>query len=413
MRNNLFMHAILMVKRTLRNYALLSVTIVFSFSILLGYLTYVDANLYNDYKEIFATSREIIRAYHWGDEGHAFNAWLKRLDKIPDTEYYTYFETNTEFIGYDNIGVTISFLPTGNIPVYMEDKNSPIANDEIVLSAIPERLVSEKQDFSLKKDEAIINESLFYAIAPEGASLPISIRVPILPKGSTVPVLCELQVVGLCADDEHGGNELVLTQTGTVGGFGKIYASQSLLSKLEVELDCYSTVALVVTDNPEAVYAASEPSKYVVSCVFLAQNKALEVIKAQKSVKGIISIVLFVLLAINLYSSFANALNERKFEIGVKRALGAPARSIVFQFLLEAMIIMVVNILISIALVTNILLIIKAVYHYIYAEQWTLFISRHSCYMFTVCSVSLTLVFSLLFSYKTTQVEIVKYLKSE
>ncbi|MGI6362511.1 MAG: FtsX-like permease family protein [Bacillota bacterium] len=333
MRNNLFMHAILMVKRTLRNYALLSVTIVFSFSILLGYLTYVDANLYNKYKEVFATPREVIRAYQWGDEVHAFNAWLKRLDTIPDTEYYTYFETNTELIGYDNICVTISFLPVGNLPVYLEDRNFPIGNDEIVLSVTPEKLVSEKQDFSLKKDEAIINESLFNAIAPEGSSLPISIRIPILPKGSTVPVLRELQVVGLCADDEHGGNELVLTETGTVSGFGEIYASQLLLSELEVELGRYSTVALVITDNPEMVYAASEPSKYVVSCVFLAQNKALEVIRAQKSVKGIIAVVLLVLLSINLYSSFANALNERKFEIGVKRALGAPARSIVFQFL--------------------------------------------------------------------------------
>jgi hypothetical protein len=407
------MHAILMVKRTLRNYALLSVTIVFSFSILLGYLTFVDADLYNNYKEIFATPREIIRAYQWGEVRDLFDAWLKRLDKIAETEYYTYYETNTMLIGYDNISVRISFLPAGNVPVYKEDKYFPIVNNETVLSVIPEKLVSEKQDFILEKDEAIINESLFHAIVSEGTNLPISIRVPIVTNQSSVPVLRELQVVGLCADDEHGENELVLSETGSVRGSGQIYASQGLLSELEAKLDHYSTVALVVTDNPEAVYAASEPSKYVVSCVFLAQNKALEVIRAQKSVKGIIAVVLLVLLAINLYSSFANALNERKFEIGVKRALGAPARSIVFQFLFEAVFIMLFNILISVALVTDILLIVKAVYHYFFAKQWTIYISSYSCYMFSVCSISLTLVFSLLFSYKTTQVEIVEYLKSE
>ena len=407
-----------MVKRTLRNYALLSVTIVFSFSILLGYLAFVDAGLYNKYKEIFATPREIIRAYHWGEEKQAFNAWLKRLDKIDETEYYTYFETNTKLTGYDNISVTLSFLPVGNVPVYKEDKYFPDSNsvdgqDEAILSVLPEKLIGEKQDFNLSKNEAIINESLFLAIVPAGASLPVSIHVPIKSAESPVPIFRELQVVGLCADGEHGENDLNIDEGGSVSGYGQIYLSQSLLSDLKITLDTYSTVALVVTNNPETVYAASEPSKYVVSCVFLAQNKALEIIKAQKSVKAIISAVLLVLLGINLYSSFANALNERKFEIGVKRALGAPARSIVCQFLLEAVFVMVVNILISVALVTDILVGIKAVYHFILAEQWTIYISSYSCYMFLLCSISLTLVFSLLFSYKTTQVEIVKYLKAE
>ena len=42
-------HSLTMVGRTLRSYMLLSVTIVLSFSLLLGYLGFVDSEIYNEY----------------------------------------------------------------------------------------------------------------------------------------------------------------------------------------------------------------------------------------------------------------------------------------------------------------------------------------------------------------------------
>ena len=45
-------HAFVMVRKHIRSYALLSVTIVLSFSLLLGYLVYTDTSLYNEYKEL-------------------------------------------------------------------------------------------------------------------------------------------------------------------------------------------------------------------------------------------------------------------------------------------------------------------------------------------------------------------------
>ena len=53
-------HAVTMVGRTLKSYALLSVTIVLSFSLLLGYLVFTDSTLYNRYKEEFSANREMI-----------------------------------------------------------------------------------------------------------------------------------------------------------------------------------------------------------------------------------------------------------------------------------------------------------------------------------------------------------------
>lgn len=48
------------------------------------------------------------------------------------------------------------------------------------------------------------------------------------------------------------------------------------------------------------------------------QNNAIKEENIVIRNKYIIAAVLFVILGINLYSAFSNALNERKYEIGIK-----------------------------------------------------------------------------------------------
>ena len=132
----------------------------------------------------------------------------------------------------------------------------------------------------------------------------------------------------------------------------------------------------------------------------------------------IITIALLVLLGINLYSSFSNALNDRKFEVGVRRAIGASKWAIVRQFLYESILVMLTNIFISIWLILTAALTYKVIREHFPENEFerfvfTLTISPHSIGMFAICSLTLTLVFSLVFAYKTTQVQIVDHLKSE
>ena len=57
-----FLHACKMVWRNRRSYALLSVTVVLTFSFLLGYLVYTDTALYNRHKKRFLTDRNVFIA---------------------------------------------------------------------------------------------------------------------------------------------------------------------------------------------------------------------------------------------------------------------------------------------------------------------------------------------------------------
>lgn len=175
------------------------------------------------------------------------------------------------------------------------------------------------------------------------------------------------------------------------------------------------------TEEPELVsqMITEMDSALYVDAVYEDQNRALEKIQTEKSTKALVAAILLLLLGINLYSSFDNALNNRKFEIGVKRALGASAFSIVRQFFYEGLLVMIADILLSVAIVTDIAIAYKVIREAIPLDQWgtkmhfVLYISPYSIAIFVICALVLTVVFSFVFAYKSTQVQIVDYLKAE
>ena len=69
-------HAGSMAVKEIRSYALLSVTIVLSFSLLLGYLLWTDSSLYNTYKELFSQDRNIVAV---SDDKLKSNAFTQAL----------------------------------------------------------------------------------------------------------------------------------------------------------------------------------------------------------------------------------------------------------------------------------------------------------------------------------------------
>ena len=172
----------------------------------------------------------------------------------------------------------------------------------------------------------------------------------------------------------------------------------------------------IYSETPEQVVALAKTLGYSsVMSVYEWQNNAMELMQAQAGNKAIIACALLVLLGINLYSSFSNAMNERKYEIGVKRAVGASAWSIVRQFLYESLLVMMANVAISIALVVDVGVLYKIFMEWQsgFLDTYVLYLTPHSMVIFGACAVTLTVVFSLIFAYKSTQVEIVQYLKAE
>lgn len=402
-----FKHAALMLWRNLRSYGMLSVTIVLSFSLMLGYLAFMDSDLYNQYKYILAGDPNVVMTYTWESTGHnALQAMTKKTD--PDAQIYQYYCYDGKLSQFGDIFAKITFLPYADVPVHrlrmvLGDRYGNAYND-----SVPITITQGKQSFLLEQNEAIVDETLFRSLSPDG-TLPVSLTIPIEWSDLSVSYYT-VEVVGVCSQQ----GALYADENGQQQGQCYIYVSQSMLGDRSVqEIGAVQWITWMYTQHPNELVDYAKSLDMVVHAICQEQEEAIQQLQAKTGTKGAVAAVLLLLLGINLYSSFSNALNGRKYEIGVKRAIGASAGHILLQFLLESLLVMLVNILLSILLVADALSIYKLYVLLTEEYQWVVDVSIYSVAMFLVCGVTLTVVFSLLFAYKSTQVEIVQYLKAE
>lgn len=86
---------------------------------------------------------------------------------------------------------------------------------------------------------------------------------------------------------------------------------------------------------------------------------------------------------------------------------------IIAQFLLEGVLVMLLSILISTTLIAELAIVFKLYLGYFKNIVWTVYITESSVWIFTVCGISMTALFSVIFAFRATNVEIVKNLKGE
>ena len=414
-------HSLTMVGRTLRSYMLLSVTIVLSFSLLLGYLGFVDSEIYNEYKHIFKINRGILKVNDGFGTTAKFDALLEKVSQMDDTCFYTVYDawvhmsdskfTTDEGITLPPRQISVFYL-SGYVWEFIRhtgEKYDLQWNDG-----------EEHDGVDLRPGEAVLDLATFYALGLNEMEEPVyTFRFP---AGGDDYLETTVKIVGTV---DLGGSFFKETADGL--DYNSDYFPMLLLPMTGMTYEDIAGLnptryAVFYSENPEKIYDLATNIGFEIALndsVYRWQDAVRETIMTRKSTKALITCAMLLILGINLYSSFSNALSERKFEIGVKRAIGASSFAIVRQFLYESMIVMVVNILISVALVVDVGLVYRLVMQSTVAktnpfyQTYTLYLSPHSVGMFLTCSLTLTVVFSLIFAYKSTQVQVIDYLKAE
>lgn len=86
----LLKHSAAMIKKTFRNYMMLSITVFLTFTFLLGFLIYTDSGIYNKYKELMGNDYKIILSHNGmdADSGNKINILTSRLEEMGDTHFY-------------------------------------------------------------------------------------------------------------------------------------------------------------------------------------------------------------------------------------------------------------------------------------------------------------------------------------
>jgi ABC-type lipoprotein release transport system permease subunit len=324
-----------------------------------------------------------------------------RISKMDNTEFFFYRSMQTgELMHYsdeeNSVLAEVYFLPNGPVEFY---KNNGLAFKYV--EGISEKcVITGPQDI-------IIDQNFYELFAPETENA-LTVILPLPGKDGTT-ALKEFVVKGVVSNQTHQG-PMVFDSSDTAH-YVSVYLSQDLLDELSP--DFLEKRLFIKTDYPTEVIQLCKSLNLSKFASYELHEAAKKEIRNQVYLKGITAIILFVLLGINLYSSFNNALKERLFEIGVKRAIGAGKKDIIVQFFSEGMIVMIANIVISAFVVMNLAVGYKFVQKAFSHNQWTIYLSPHSMLLFSLSVLLLSLSFSLIFAFQSTQVEIVKHLKSE
>ena len=170
-------HSLRMVKKTYKNYLLLSVTAFLSFSLMLGYLIFSDSNIYNKYNELFGASPNIILSDN--DASYETQLNIKKLtnqlEKTPNSYYYmdkktlatTSFDTECE---------------VNMMPEYVWGMFTHATLNGY--SGVSRLKINNQWQFSLHENEAVVSQSMYDNLKRKAPNMEISLVF----KGEPLPV---------------------------------------------------------------------------------------------------------------------------------------------------------------------------------------------------------------------------------
>ena len=374
-----------------KSYILLSVTIVISFTIIGFYMVYLDSDIYNTHKYIMAESSKVAYVEYEETEEAKIKALKYKLSGMQDTHYY---ETS-EIIGFDILNglsedarfvLNVNVIPNEvwgyyggpGIRVEMSDGNKTlhVEDDEIIISESFDKILNKFKN--VKKDGKI---DLLYGK--------------------------QLKVSGVFKDYFDSADY-------EFEGENKLFHCYAFVSENTAKgLETINKRLIIYSSNVPEIENYAKDLALRFSSFYDDKKTMNEEIIASIEIKKMITVGLMIILGINLMGSFFNAMNDRKFEIAVKRATGAGRGQIIFQFLVEGIVVISLDIIIAIATIISVLELFKFYKFFVNDEIWTINITLYSTSIFLLCCFFLAIFFSVMFSVLTTKVEIIRYIKGE
>lgn len=412
-------HSVQMAAKNIKSYLFLSMTVLLSFCFMLFYLIYADSETFNKYEESLSLDPEIstLQIVSLNGDG-TYNATgtfenmqsgaLKvrsYLSHIKDCRTAITYFSNDSFTLRDKCTLSLSFVEDHGFAFFILGYGS-------ILSYV------EPLENALQDGEALVNRSFYDWIRESTGEEEPTVSFDYVYADNTRTRL-EVKIVGATTYDNEYGAPTV-DEDGNLTGKVKMILPTSTLVRLSesgtpANLYAYM-VAYAPAEYQESIYEYAKDSDVVRgygSYNVIAINAARQSVQEAIEQRALLLCFFYVVLAVNLYGSFRNALNDRKFEIGVKRAIGASKKSIIRQFLTEGLLVVVGNMLLSIYLVLTGFLIYKTILYHAQGVVWTIYLGWSALAGFLIVCLSLALLFSFIFAWQTSKVNVIDNLRAE
>lgn len=390
-------HSIKMIKRNKKSYFRLFFSVYLTFAFLIGLFFFTDNVAFNKNKSILKAP-----------------SYLSIITTSPSLEK----NNNSFLLQVKNIKNTV---------VQKESVSSPILNPlngfNIIIHAIPRNFGKlsnidfEFLEFNKKVDKLndaksiIISETNYKVLKKLGRiDKDDNLNIYIKDKNN-FENLQKFNVVARITQGNVSEGSLAVGSN-SIDGNLDIYMSnenfqQSFLSSFQTEYYyIYSPFAKNIT---ELAYkynlTADSPSLY--------KSQARNEMKESIQIKRIIISLAFILLSVNLIGSFSNALNQRRYEIGLKRALGARPFQICIQFMIESLIIMCSALVIAFYTVFNLIMLYKLYLKIYKSSLFIVNLTNASIITLILMCLSMMIISTMFFAYNALSMKIIPSLQGE
>lgn len=393
-----FKHFFEMIKIHGKGYSLLSISVILSLTVLLTTLLMLDSISFNENKEIFRTPKTALQITK---NDMTVSDFGLLQEKIYKEKNYTYFS------GY-NLG----------LPSFSTKKNEVNANYYFVnknyfdfytfSGTYFDKPICVYGNCEIEKEGEIVIDELFFRLLGFEDFSPTILTLPI--RHEKEVVFKDFLVTGVVrVGDEK--NRLHKFEGKKDVVFPNVYFDYKLIAKSDESAN-YNGYLLFSDNSREIAKFAKNFGMSVITSLEL-HELANEYLYNFVIVKEVLIIILFVVLGLNIYGSFMNALRERYLEIGVKRAIGVSKQNIMVQFFCEIFFVLVINFVVSTLLALIIVTFYKFFVLICYVEEFVIYMNFYSLLNYFIFSFFISILCCFVFSYKASQIPIIDILKNE
>lgn len=416
-------HSYQMVLLYAKEYARLSITIVLSFTLLLSYLMISDSYLYNQIKDLIYVPEEVLvwQPYHVQSDMDP-NLYQTIIDQISN-------QSGTSYVLYGEQAANLqsdyqwAHGSSGNYPVWLYSIGNASFFDYYHLSYGN----YEKRELLLGRlelvsdEEVIIDESMyrFFGYDPDDqvlTDLKLTIEIDLRVAAQQVEsVVVELDVVGIVSASKFSKESYTASMihqdpTNTSLIPFDIFVDQGLSSVLDPSV---MPSVSVYSEVPEQISTLSQELSLGMRSAFAEKQAVRDEIESSIYNKAVLSLFLFLLLALNISGNFQNLIESRKQEIGIKRALGLSRYRVIRQFTTEMVIVVGLCLAIAAWISMVVSLCVKLYSERVLVVDYTIYLTRFSVLLFLIITIGITAINCIMVAYKAGSTEIIRFIKSE
>ena len=376
----IFRHSLLMVRKNLKSYLLVSISILISFVIILSFLLINDSLVYNHTKNVYKNPSNLFQV----SKSHADNTNLKyflnAIMKLSKTETHHWKMNSARLTAYSNpkniVSVNLYFMTHAHqtVPYYDGSFFREIKITEGRYFTPQEienkhRVIVVGQSFAQKYLGNVLNQ----VIKLENVS-------------DVGGILRDYRVIGIY-DDTQSATENY-DEIGDVKSFSTHFILPITTSD-DFDNQYEQSFTVIISDHKQDV-------------TNLAWNLGINVVSSGSQIasahlqkfnnavtKGMVLLIVFVILGINAYASSSFSIQRRRREIGIKLALGIEKKDIFIEFFVESAMVMMLNIVLSFAVVFTVAIVVLLFTRVFVDPTAILYISGSSLLQFIVFSVFL------------------------